>query len=115
MGEGELAAAGEEEAEGEVRVEVCGVGGDGAAVGGLGGGGLGRGFGEGVLGEGEVVEEMGVVGGLFGEGGEELEGGGVVVLVEGFVGLGQEGVLFLVLGLTGVRGAGGELGVGRDG
>ena len=38
MGEGELAVAGEEEAEGEVGVEVVGVGGDGAAVGGLGGG-----------------------------------------------------------------------------
>jgi hypothetical protein len=84
VGEGEFAAASEEEAEGEVSVEVVGVGGDGAPVGGLGGWGVG----EGVLGEGEIVEEVGVVGGFFGEGGEELEGGGVVVLVEGFVGLG---------------------------
>jgi hypothetical protein len=66
---------------------------------------------ESVLGEGEVVEKVGVVGGFFGEGGEEFQGGGEVVLVEGFVGLGQEGVLFLFLGLGGVGGAGGELGV----
>ena len=56
---------------------------------------------------------MGVVGGLFGEGGEEFEGGGVVLLVEGFVGLGEEGVLLLGLGLGGVGGAGGELGLRR--
>ena len=115
VGGGELAAAGEEEAEGEVGLEEFGVGGDGAAVGGLGGGGLGRGFGEGVLGGGEVVEEVGVVGIFLGEGGEKLQGGGVVVLVEGFVGLGEEGVFSLGLGLGGVGGAGGELGVSRGG
>ena len=71
MGLGEFAAAGEEEAEGEVGVEVSGVGGDGSAVGGFGGGGLV----EDILREGEVVEEVGVVGRLFGEGGEEFEGG----------------------------------------
>ncbi|XWK49106.1 hypothetical protein RBB78_17405 [Tunturiibacter empetritectus] len=88
MGVGEAAAAGEEEAEGEMGVEVGGVGGDGAAVGGFGGGGLV----ECVLGEGEVVEEVGVGGGFFSEVGEELEGGGIVLLVEGFVGLGAGGV-----------------------
>ncbi len=113
VGEGELAAAGEEEAEGEVRIEVGGVGGDGATVGGLGGGDLGRGFGEGVLREGEVVEEVRVVGRFFGEGGQEFEGGGVVALVEGLIGLSEEGVLFLLLWLSGVGGAGGELGVDR--
>ena len=69
---------------------------------------------EGVLGGGEVVEDVGVGGVFFGEGGEEFQGGGVVVFVEGFVGLGQEGVLLLGLGLGGVGGAGGELGVGRE-
>ncbi len=39
-GFGGAVVAGEEEAEGEVGVEVGGVGGDGAAVGLLGGGGL---------------------------------------------------------------------------
>ncbi len=54
----------------------------------------------------------GVGGVLFGEGGEEFEGGGVVLLVEGFVGLGEEGVRFRGLGLGGVDCSGGELGVG---
>jgi hypothetical protein len=60
---------------------------------------------------------VGVVGGFFGEGGEEFLGGGVVVLVEGFVGLSQEGVLFLLLGTGGVCGSSGELGAerGREG
>ena len=74
---GEAAGPGQEEAEGEVGVEVGGVGGYGAAVGLLGGGGLV----ECVLGEGEVVEEMGVDGRFFDEGGEEFEGGGVVLFV----------------------------------
>ena len=106
-----LAVAGEEEAEGEVGVEV----------------GRGRrrwrgdrwsrrrrpgpGFGEGVLREGEVVEEVGVVGRLFGEGGEEFEGGGVVLFFEGFVCLGEERVLLLGLGLGRVGGSRGELGL----
>ena len=60
-GVGQLAAAGEEEAEGYVRLEEVGVGDDGFAVGGFGGGGLVQG----ILGEAEIVEEMGVVGGLF--------------------------------------------------
>jgi len=55
---------------------------------------------------------MGVVRGFFGEGSKEFKGGGVVVLVEGLVGLGLEGVLFLGLGLGGVGCAGGELSVG---
>jgi hypothetical protein len=94
-----------------VRLEVGGVGGYGAAVGGFGVGGVV----EGILGEGEVVEEVGVGGVLFREGGEELEGGGVVLLVEGFGGLGALGVLGSGLRLGGgVGGSGGELGVGRN-
>ena len=57
---------------------------------------------------------MGVVGGFFGEGGEEFEGGGVVLLVEGFVGLGAVGVLLPGLGLGCVSSARGKLGVGRN-
>jgi len=57
---------------------------------------------------------MGVVGGFFAEGGQEFESGGVVALVEGFVGLGEEGVLFLGLLLDGVGCAGGELGLDWD-
>ncbi len=59
------------------------VGGCGAAVGGLGGGGLGWSFRERVLGGGQVVEDVGVGGVLFGEGGEEFEGGGVVPACRG--------------------------------
>ncbi|XWK73465.1 hypothetical protein RBB82_00530 [Tunturiibacter lichenicola] len=70
-------------------VEVGWVGGDCATVGGFGLGGLV----ERVLGEGQIVEEVGVGGIFCGEGGEEFEGGGVVLLVEGFVGLGAEGIL----------------------
>ena len=64
-GVAKLAAAGEEEAQGEVGLDEIGVGGDGLAVGGFGGGGLV----EGVLGGGEIVEEVGVGGVLCGEGG----------------------------------------------
>ena len=100
-----------EETETEAGFEELGVGGDGGVVGGLGGGGLI----EGVLGVGEVVEEVGVFWGLLGEGGEEFEGSGEVLLVEGFVG----GSALLGLGVGGgggVLGACGELGVeGRGG
>src|ERR1700733_4466455 len=95
-------------------IEVFGIGGDGSAVGGFGGGGLGGSFGKGVLGEGEVVEKMRVVGGLFGEGGEELERGGVVLLFEGFVSLSEDGIGLLDLGLGGVDRTGWELAVGRN-
>jgi len=98
VGFGEFAGAGEKEAEGEVGFEV---------------GGFGGGLVEGVLGIGEVVEDVGVGGGFFGEGGEEFESGGVVLFVEGVAGLGEEGVLWGWLRLgCGVGGAGGELGVG---
>jgi len=62
VGVGETSAASEQETQGQVRVEVGGVGGDSAAVGSFGGGGLV----ECVLGEGEVVEEMRVVRRFFG-------------------------------------------------
>src|ERR1700761_5990936 len=59
---------------------------------------------------------MSVGGGFLGEGGEEFEGGGVVLLVEGFVGLGTEGILRCGLrGSGGVYGACGELGVDAPG
>ena len=91
-----------------MRLEVDGIGGDGAAVGGLGVGGLV----ERVLGGGEVEEDVRVGGVLLGEGGEELEGSGEVLVVEGVRGLGAEGVWGLLGGLRGgVRGAGGELGL----
>ena len=88
-GVGQLAAAGEEEAEGYVRFEEVGIGGDGSAVGGFGGGGLV----EGVLGEAEIVEEVGVVGGFFSQRGEEFQRGGVVLTVDGGVGFGALGIL----------------------
>ena len=93
-------------------VEVFGIGRDGSAVGGFRGGGLGGSFGERVLGESEIVEQMRVVGGFFGEGGEELEGSGVVLLFEGFIGLVEDRIGFLNLGLSGVDRAGWELGMG---
>src|SRR5580698_783030 len=95
-------------------IEVFGIGGDGSAVGGFGGGGLSGSFGQGVLGESEIVEKMRVVGGLFGKGGEELERGGIVLLLEGFVSLGEDGIGLLDLGLSGVDRAGWELGLGRN-
>jgi hypothetical protein len=51
---------------------------------------------------------VGVDGILGGEGGEEFEGGGVVVLIEGLIGLGAEGIgLGLGLRLGGGGGVGG--------
>ena len=95
-----------------MRLEEVGVGGDGFAVGAFGGGGLVQG----VLGEAEIVEEVGVVGSLCGEGGEELQGRGVVLAIDGGVGFCTLGILRLRLRLGGsVDGASGELGVGEAG
>ena len=83
-GVGQLAAAGEEKTESYVRFEEVRVGGDSFAVGCFGGGGLVQG----VLSEAEIVEEMGVVRGLFGQRGEQLQGCGIVLAVDGGIGLG---------------------------
>ena len=106
MGFGGVSGTGEEEAEAEVGLGEFVVGGDGGAVGLPGGGGLV----EGVLGVGEVVEEVGVFGGLLGEGGEEFEGAGEVLVVKGFVGGSALGGLGVGGGLGRVGGPGGELG-----
>ena len=111
-GVAEPAGAGEEEGEGEMGVEVGGVGGDGTTVGGLGG----RGLVERVLGRGEVEEDVCVGRALLGEGGEEFEGGGIVLLVERGGGLSAEGILRRSLGLRGgVGGSWGKLRVSRGG
>ena len=55
---------------------------------------------------------MGAVGGFSGEGSEEFQGGGVVVLVEGLVSP-LEGILFLGLGRV-VSVVPAELGLGGD-
>jgi hypothetical protein len=96
-----------------VGVKVRGIGGDRAAVAGLGRGDLVRGLCQGVLGEAKIVQEMGVVGLLFNEGSEQFLGGCEVLFFEGLVGLGKERILFLEWVLGCVGGAGGELGVGR--
>ena len=59
----------------------------------------------------EEEEEIRV---LLGEGGEEFERGRVVVFREGFVGLVEERIGFLGLGLGGVGGASGKLGQGGN-
>jgi hypothetical protein len=93
-----------------VGFEIVGIGSDGFAVGGFGCGGLV----EGILGEAEVVEDVGIGGVGFGEGGEELEGGGEVLTVDGGVGFGALWVLRSGLRLLGgVGGASWELGLGK--
>ena len=109
---GQLAGAGEEQAEGQVRGEVVGVGGNGLLVGGDGSGVVAAG----VFDVAEVVEEVGVGRVFVGERGEQLEGGGEVLAVESFVGLGKERVGGGGgLGGAGVRGAGRELRLGDSG
>jgi len=95
-----------------VWVEKFGVGGDGAAIGVGSGGEV-----EGVLGEGEVVEDVWIIlmrtgRGLFDQQCKEFEGGAVVLLFESGVGLDAERIFGGLLG--GVGGAGGELSVSRD-
>ena len=110
-GFGKLTVARKKEAEREMGIEVGGVGGDGAAIGLLGGGGLGRSCGERVLRGGKIVEEVRVGGMGFDEGGEEFQRSRVVALVEGLGGLGAERILRRGLRLSrGVDGSGGKLG-----
>lgn len=95
-----------------MRFEEFWIGESGEAIGAGGCAGLV----ESVLGEAEVVEEMGVVGILCSEGGEELEGGREVTLVECGGGLSAEGILLLGGGTgAGVGGPGRELGVDWSG
>ena len=93
----ESTAAGEQQAESDVRGGEGGAGSDGFAVGGLG---VGVGGLDGFQGEAEVVEDLRVAGGEGVEVGEDLEGGGEVAGGEGVVGLLDQG------------GRGGGLGVG---
>ncbi len=108
--------ASEKETEGEVGLEVGRVGGDGAPIGLLGSRDLGRiGVAEGILGGGEVEEDVGVVGVLLCERGKELESGREISAAEGFRGLRTERVFRLLrlwMGAgTGIGGAGRELGL----
>ncbi len=100
-----LAGASEEEAEGQVRLEVIRVGGDGSLVGSGGGWFVVEGF----IGEAKIVEE-GSGGSLGGELRKESLAVREILFVECFGGLGAAGVLFGSEG--GVGGSCGELGLG---
>jgi len=107
-----LAGPGEQQTQGEMRLEIFGIGCGSSAIVISGVGNLVEGF----LGEAEIIKEMGV-GGIFGyKSGKQFDGGRKVVLVESVVGLLAERVLLggcLGFRSGGIGGSGRKLGMER--